>query len=85
MGGFARNAAPDDPRPLDAVLDEAMAAFAGARAVIVDVSNNRGGWPGNVSGARCRHGGTGLPGHSTAMRQRCPRPKENGRACGPGA
>ncbi|KQV58217.1 MULTISPECIES: S41 family peptidase [unclassified Caulobacter] len=44
MGGFARNAAPDDPRPLDAVLDEAMAAFAGARAVIVDVSNNRGGY-----------------------------------------
>ena len=44
MGAFARNAAPDDPRPLDAVLDEAMAAFAGARAVIVDVSNNRGGY-----------------------------------------
>jgi len=44
MGAFARNAAPDDPRPLDAVLDEAMAAFSGARAVIVDVSNNRGGY-----------------------------------------
>lgn len=44
MGGFARNAAPDDPRPLDAVLDEAMAAFAGAKAVIVDISNNRGGY-----------------------------------------
>ncbi|WP_354068488.1 S41 family peptidase [Caulobacter sp. 1776] len=44
MGAFARNAAPDDPRPLDAVLDEAMAAFAGAKAVIVDVSNNRGGY-----------------------------------------
>jgi carboxyl-terminal processing protease len=44
MGAFARNAAPDDPRPLDAVLDEAVAAFAGAKAVIVDVSNNRGGY-----------------------------------------
>lgn len=44
MGGFARNAAPDDPRPLDAVLDEAMAAFVGAKAVIVDISNNRGGY-----------------------------------------
>jgi carboxyl-terminal processing protease len=44
MGAFARNAAPEDPRPLDPVLDEAMAAFAGAKAVIVDVSNNRGGY-----------------------------------------
>lgn len=44
MGAFARNAAPDDPRPGDAVLDEAMTAFAGAKAVIVDVSNNRGGY-----------------------------------------
>lgn len=44
MGAFARNAAPDDPRPLDAALDEAFTAFAGAKAVIVDVSNNRGGY-----------------------------------------
>ncbi len=44
MGAFARNAAPDDPRPLEAVLDEALTAFAGARAVVVDVSNNRGGY-----------------------------------------
>jgi len=44
MGAFARNTAPDDPRPLEAVLDEALAAFAGAKAVIVDVSNNRGGF-----------------------------------------
>lgn len=44
MGAFARNAAPDDPRPLDAVLDEALAAFVGAKAVVVDVSNNRGGY-----------------------------------------
>lgn len=44
MGAFARNVAPDDPRPLEAVLDEALAAFAGAKAVIVDVSNNRGGY-----------------------------------------
>ncbi len=44
MGAFARNAAPDDPRPLDPVLDEALTVFSGARAVIVDVSNNRGGY-----------------------------------------
>jgi carboxyl-terminal processing protease len=44
MGAFARNAAPDDPRPLDAALDEALTAFVGAKAVIVDVSNNRGGY-----------------------------------------
>lgn len=44
MGAFARNAAPDDPRPLNAVLDEALTAFAGAKVVIVDVSNNRGGY-----------------------------------------
>lgn len=44
MGAFARNAAPDDPRPLDAVLDEALTAFAGAKAVVIDVSNNRGGY-----------------------------------------
>jgi len=44
MGAFARNAAPDDPRPLNAVLDEATTAFVGAKAVIVDVSNNRGGY-----------------------------------------
>ncbi|MDR6627282.1 S41 family peptidase [Caulobacter segnis] len=44
MGAFARNAAPDDPRPLEATLDEALTAFAGAKAVVVDVSNNRGGY-----------------------------------------
>lgn len=44
MGAFARNTPPDDPRPLEVALDEAMAAFAGANAVIVDVSNNRGGY-----------------------------------------
>lgn len=44
MGAFARNTPPDDPRPLEVALDEAMAAFAGAKAVIVDVSNNRGGY-----------------------------------------
>ena len=44
MGAFARNAAADDPRPLDAVLDEAFSAFVGAKAVVVDVSNNRGGY-----------------------------------------
>ena len=48
------------------------------------ISNNRGGWPKQVSGARCMHGGTVLPGQSTAMRQRLPRPNENGRADGIG-
>lgn len=43
MGGF--NAEDDaDFAPLDQALDQAMNAFAGARAVIVDVSNNRGGY-----------------------------------------
>lgn len=43
MGGFD----PDDAEtlaPLDEVLDAAMTAFAHARAVVVDVSNNRGGY-----------------------------------------
>ena len=43
MGGFD----PEDDEalaPLDAALDAAMGAFAEARAVIVDASNNRGGY-----------------------------------------
>lgn len=43
MGGFD----PEDPaatEPLNVALDQAMTAFNGARAVIVDVSNNRGGY-----------------------------------------
>jgi carboxyl-terminal processing protease len=36
--------APDDPTALDAALDAAMAAFSGARAVIVDISANDGGF-----------------------------------------
>ncbi|MCY1043132.1 S41 family peptidase [Corallococcus sp. bb12-1] len=49
MGGFVAATDGDDATPeqelaaLEPVLDEAMAAFAGATAVIVDVSNNRGG------------------------------------------
>jgi carboxyl-terminal processing protease len=35
---------PDDPAALDAALDAALAAFQGARAVIVDISNNDGGF-----------------------------------------
>jgi carboxyl-terminal processing protease len=35
---------PDDTVALDAALDDALAAFRGARAVIVDVSNNDGGF-----------------------------------------
>jgi carboxyl-terminal processing protease len=34
----------DDTSTLDAALDEAMAAFQGTRAVIVDISNNDGGF-----------------------------------------
>jgi len=44
MGGFDPKAGDDDTALLDATLDEAMAAFAGASAVILDVSDNRGGY-----------------------------------------
>ncbi|PVM94229.1 S41 family peptidase [Caulobacter endophyticus] len=44
MGGFDPRAGDDDTALLDATLDEAMAAFAGAEAVILDVSDNRGGY-----------------------------------------
>jgi len=44
LGGFDKDAAPDDAAALDKALDEALEAFEGARAVIVDVSNNRGGY-----------------------------------------
>ncbi len=44
MGGFDPKASDDDPALLDQTLDEAMTAFAGAQAVIVDVSDNRGGY-----------------------------------------
>lgn len=43
MGGFDPED-DEDLAPMEAALDEAMAAFAGTRAVIVDVSNNRGGF-----------------------------------------
>lgn len=44
MGGFDPKAGDDDVAALDAALDEAMAAFEGASAVIVDVAANRGGY-----------------------------------------
>ena len=44
MGGFDKDSAADDPAALDKALDDALEAFAGAKAVIVDVSNNRGGY-----------------------------------------
>ena len=44
MGGFDPRAGDDDTALLDRALDEAMTAFAGAEAVIVDVSDNRGGY-----------------------------------------
>ncbi|CAM3779173.1 S41 family peptidase [Corallococcus sp. ZKHCc1 1396] len=49
MGGFVAATQGGDATPeqelaaLEPVLDEAMAAFVGATAIIVDVSNNRGG------------------------------------------
>ncbi|CAN5315191.1 S41 family peptidase [soil metagenome] len=43
LGGFDKDAAPSDPAALEAALDDALRAFAGAKAVIVDISNNRGG------------------------------------------
>lgn len=42
MGGYAVNDS-SDLTTLDAILDEALTAFSGTKAVIVDVSNNRGG------------------------------------------
>lgn len=42
MGGYEENAA--GTAVLDAALDEALGDFAGLSAVIVDVSNNRGGY-----------------------------------------
>ena len=48
------------------------------------ISSSLGGSPGRVAGARWMHGGTGQPGYSKAIRQRCPRPNEKGRAAGPG-
>ncbi|MDG2531827.1 S41 family peptidase [Caulobacter endophyticus] len=44
MGGFDPPAGDDEMALLDATLDEAMTAFVGAKAVIVDVSDNRGGY-----------------------------------------
>ena len=44
MGGFAEGDDAAERATLDAALDEAISGFAGARAVIVDVSNNRGGY-----------------------------------------
>ena len=46
MAGFSEGQQGSDKTELDAGLDEAMAAFVGARAVIVDITNNRGGYDG---------------------------------------
>jgi carboxyl-terminal processing protease len=46
MEGLSRGGAREDKAVLDAALDEAVAAFRGARAVIVDVSYNLGGYDG---------------------------------------
>ena len=44
MGAFASKGPSDDTAALDAALDEALTAFRGLPGVIVDVSNNRGGY-----------------------------------------
>ena len=44
MGAFDKDAPPDDLAALDAVLDQALAAFQGLPGVIVDVTDNRGGY-----------------------------------------
>lgn len=44
MGAFAEEGASDDAAALDMALDEALTAFQGLSGVIVDVSNNRGGY-----------------------------------------
>ena len=46
MAGFSQGLPGGDTSALDAALDEAMAAFDGARAVIVDITYNRGGYDG---------------------------------------
>ena len=45
IAGFTESGS-DNRTVVDAVLDQAMAAFSGARAVIVDISSNRGGYDG---------------------------------------
>jgi hypothetical protein len=57
-------------------------SFGRLRPPLQLISSSRGGSPGRVSGARWTQGGTGLPGQSTAMRQRWPVPK--GKGCAPG-
>lgn len=44
MGAFDKDAPADDLVALDAALDDALAAFQGLPGVIVDVTNNRGGY-----------------------------------------
>jgi carboxyl-terminal processing protease len=43
MEGFTEGHPEDDPAGLDAALDDAIAAFQGTRAVILDITNNEGG------------------------------------------
>lgn len=44
MGAFSSGSASDGTAELDAALDDALTAFQGLRGVIVDVTNNRGGY-----------------------------------------
>jgi carboxyl-terminal processing protease len=54
MEGLSDGGAREDRAVLDAALDEALAAFRGARAVIVDVSYNLGGYEGVAQHAAAR-------------------------------
>ncbi len=75
MGGFTDNPdfgsdawAEDEMGALNAALDEALAAFEGADAVIVDLSNNRGGWDQVAKALPGRFTDTGFVGFTTESR-----------------
>ena len=58
MGAFASRGASDDTSALDIALDEALTDFRGLPGVIVDVTNNRGGYDGislRIAGRFARH------------------------------
>ncbi len=75
MGGFTDRTdfaseawADAEMAALDAALDEALAAFDSADAVIVDLSNNRGGWDRVAKALPGRFTDQGFPGFTTVSR-----------------